>query len=90
MQGSHRRPAAMDRNAPERRVRDLGRLLPLGPEEIADESPRARRRVLALLRRALRAQRCRGLAGHWSYDLARHAQLLAAYRAEVAAEGARN
>ena len=67
------------------RQRDLLRLLPLWPHEIADETPAARRRVIALLRRALRAERQRGLAGHWTYDLSRHAQLLAAYRSEVAA-----
>jgi hypothetical protein len=37
------------------------------------------------LRRALRAERQRGIGGHWSYDLARHAQLLHAYRAEAKA-----
>jgi hypothetical protein len=42
-------------------------------------------RLLAKLRRALRAERQRGLGGHWAYDLARHAQLLRAYRAETAA-----
>jgi hypothetical protein len=60
------------------------RLLPLWPHEVADRSPAGRRRVLSLLRRALRAERKRGLAGHWSYDLSRHAQLLALYRAECA------
>ena len=37
-------------------------------------------RLLAVLRRALRAERNRGLTGHWTYDLSRHAQLLAIYR----------
>lgn len=64
------------------REQTLLRLLPLWPHEISDESPTGRRRVLALLRRALRAERKRGLAGHWTYDLSRHAQLLALYRAE--------
>lgn len=36
------------------------------------------------MRRALRLERQRGRAGHWAYDLARHAQLLRAYRSEVA------
>jgi len=40
--------------------------------------------VLAKLRRALRAERRRGLAGHWSYDLNRHVGLLSAYRGEQA------
>jgi hypothetical protein len=67
------------------RQRDLVRLLPLWPHEVADETPEGRRRIVALLRRALRAERQRGLAGHWTYDLSRHAQLLAAYRSELAA-----
>jgi hypothetical protein len=67
------------------RVRELSRLLPLWPDEIADESPGARRRLVAIMRRALRAERQRGIGGHWTYDLARHAQLLEAYRTELAA-----
>lgn len=65
----------------------LMRLLPLWPHEVADRSPAGRHRVQALLRRALRAERRRGLAGHWTYDLSRHAQLLALYRAECDAPG---
>lgn len=70
------------------RARDLPRLLPMWPWEmkIADAAQHAR--LLARLRRALREERRRGLGGHWSYDLARHAQLLAAYRAEVFLLGA--
>jgi uncharacterized protein YbjT (DUF2867 family) len=64
------------------RARDLPRLLPLWPEEIADPSPLARWRLARVLARALRRERQRGVAGHWSYDLARHAALLKAYRAE--------
>jgi hypothetical protein len=58
------------------------RLLPLWPSEVADRSPEGRRKLLSVLRRALRAERNRGLAGHWAYDLSRHAQLLAIYREE--------
>jgi hypothetical protein len=67
----------------ERRT-ELRRLLPLWPHELADESPEGRRRILAKLRRALRAERRRGLAGHWTYDLARHVELLRVYRLELA------
>ena len=82
--------AALDLNASEAdagyvRARDLPRLLPLWPHELAATTNADRARLLARLRRALRAERQRGLAGHWTYDLARHAQLLRAYRAEVAA-----
>jgi hypothetical protein len=67
------------------RARDLPRVLPLWPHELTVTTNADHARLLARLRRALRAERQRGLAGHWTYDLARHAQLLRAYRAEVAA-----
>ena len=67
-------------------MRDLQRLLPMWPTEIADESADARRRLMTKLRRALREERRRGLAGHWAYDLARHAALFRAYQTELAAE----
>lgn len=66
------------------RASDLARLLPLWPEELADASVAGRRRLIARLCRALRAERSRGLAGHWTYDLARHAQLRTALDAELA------
>jgi hypothetical protein len=77
----HPTPAAYDR----RRI--LARLLPLWPHELEDESPEGRRRILAKLRRALRAERRRGIAGHWTYDLARHVELLWVYREETNAMG---
>jgi len=67
------------------RGRSLPRLLPLWPEQIADTSLAGRRRIIALMQRALRAERCRGRAGHWTYDLARHAALHRAYLRERAA-----
>jgi hypothetical protein len=67
------------------RARDLPKLLPLWPSELEVPSQADHARLLAKLRKALRAERQRGLGGHWAYDLARHSQLLRAYRAEVAA-----
>lgn len=67
------------------RDRDLPRLVALWPQELADVTPAGRHRLLLMLRRALREERRRGIAGHWCYDLARHAGLLAAYRHEAAA-----
>jgi len=64
------------------RSRHLARLLPIGPDEIADESATARRGILAKLSRALRAERNRGRSGHWTYDLNRHLALCQAYAAE--------
>ena len=87
--GSRRSPcprAATPAEAPPRycRSRDLPRLLALWPNGLEDLSPQAHARLVAKLRAALRAERMRGLGGHWSYDLARHRQLLVAYRAEHA------
>jgi hypothetical protein len=62
----------------------LAAVLPLWPRDLADDSPRGRRRILARLRRALRAERRRGLSGHWTYDLPRHAELLRLYRLALA------
>ncbi len=64
------------------RGRHLPRLLPVGPEEIADISASGRQSILRRLARALRAERNRGRAGHWSYDLNRHIALAQAYTAE--------
>lgn len=62
---------------------DLGRLLPLWPAELAAERKEDRLRLLSRLRRALKDERRRGLAGHWAYDVARHAQLVDAYRSAL-------
>ena len=64
------------------RSRHLPRVLPVGPADIADDSERGRRRILARLARALRAERVRGRGGHWTYDLNRHIALAEAYAAE--------
>ncbi len=64
------------------RKRHLPRILPIGPQEIADESDAARRKIVARLAKALRAERIRGRAGHWTYDLNRHIALRQAYAAE--------
>jgi hypothetical protein len=58
--------------------------LALWPHEIEDESFSGSQKILARLRQALRAERRRGLSGHWTYDLARHVELLRVYRAELA------
>jgi hypothetical protein len=64
------------------RRRHLPRLLPVGPAELTDDSTAARRRIVARLACALRAERNRGRAGHWTYDLNRHIGLSQAYAAE--------
>jgi hypothetical protein len=75
------RPAATRYN----RATDLVRLLPLWPDELADDSIAGRTKVVRLLERAMRAERQRGVGGHWAYDLSRHANLMWALRAERAA-----
>ena len=64
------------------RRRHLPRILPVGPAEVADVSPSGIRSILARLARALRAERSRGRAGHWTYDLNRHIALAQAYESE--------
>ena len=66
------------------RLRDLPRLVPLPAADLEVSTPERHARLLGLLRRALRAERRRGEAGHWAYDLGRHAALLGAYRIEQA------
>lgn len=68
-----------------RRRHELGRFLPLWPDELNDLTACGRERVIRLLSRALRHERRRGQAGHQAYDLARHAALLRIYKAEVRA-----
>jgi hypothetical protein len=80
--GPHTAPVQRARRPYDRRT-ELPRVLPLWPHELNDESPDGRRTVVAKLRRALRAERRRGIAGHWTYDLSRHVELLRVYRLEL-------
>jgi hypothetical protein len=57
------------------RDRTLAALLPLWPHEIEDRSLAGQQHVCRLLAAALRRERQRGIAGHWTYDLARHGAL---------------
>jgi hypothetical protein len=72
----------MDR--PPRHLRSLPQLLTVAPSEIADRSFYGRTALIAKLARVLAAERARGLAGHWTYELARHRALLVVYRREKA------
>ena len=64
------------------RRRMLPRLIPVGPEELGDESREGRAVIVGRLMRALRGERVRGRAGHWSYSLDRHIGLVQALAAE--------
>jgi hypothetical protein len=77
-------PRSYDRRA------ELPRVLPLWPHELDDETSAGRRNIVCKLRRALRAERRRGIAGHWTYDLSRHVELLRIYRLELASSGLRD
>lgn len=60
----------------------LAFLIPAGQGEIAVSNEAPGRKLLLQLARALRSERSRGRAGHWTYDLNRHIGLAQAYRAE--------
>jgi hypothetical protein len=64
------------------RGRMLVRLLPVGPDDIVGSEPETTRGIVLKLARALRTERARGRAGHWTYDLNRHMGLLQALKAE--------
>jgi hypothetical protein len=66
------------------RERDLRRLIRATPGEVGSTDAATRRALLARLARALRGERNRGRAGHWTYDLNRHIALRQAYEAERA------
>ena len=70
------------------RRRMLPRLIAIGPEELADDSREGRAAVIARLLGALRGERARGRAGHWSYSLDRHIGLVQALAAERRHRGA--
>jgi len=70
--------------ATDARTRRLARLVPLWPSEIESTDVAAAEHVVAALERALRGERRRGRAGHWSYDLNRHMALSRALREERA------
>ena len=60
----------------------LPRVMAIGPDEIADRGEDTARRIVRRLAAALRSERARGRAGHWTYDLNRHVALIRAYKAE--------
>jgi len=65
-----------------RRETVLPRLLPMTMTDLGDDSVESSRRLCLRLLSALRRERSRGRAGHWSYDINRHIGLLQAYKAE--------
>jgi len=66
------------------RTEQLPGLIGLWPRELQDYSYPGTCRIAALLRKALRAERNRGRAGHWTYNLNRHLALIEALKHERA------
>ena len=64
------------------RARHLPRVIPIGPEELVNESEYGSRLIVAKLALALQAERTLGRRGHWAYDLNRHIALAEAHEAE--------
>ena len=66
------------------RTRDLPRLVPMWPSEMAaaDASVAGHLKLIGLLAKALRIERRCGVAGRWTYDAGRHRNLVAAIAAE--------
>lgn len=62
----------------------LPRLIPWDTAFVASDRDIDTARICQALARALRSERNRGRAGHWTYDLNRHIGLLQAFRAERA------
>jgi len=67
------------------RERDLPRLIAVWPGEVADQSRTGTIFLIRKLKNALRSERQRGRAGHWSYDLGRHLGLAKALKMELSA-----
>jgi hypothetical protein len=77
-------PTAKPFARPYDRLAQLPRLIGLWPSEMQDFSAAGTTKILALLRKALRAERARGRAGHWTYDLNKHLALAESLKAERA------
>jgi hypothetical protein len=65
------------------RARDLPTLIRVDPSDRRADTPEGTELILSRLERALRAERNRARAGHWTYDLNRHIALRQAWLAET-------
>lgn len=74
---------SLARDSEEARDRDLKRLLPLCAYDVKDKTRESLLQLTAALRKALRQERQRGIAGDWTYSIQRHKALLARYRCEI-------
>ncbi len=67
---------------PFQRESELPKLIGIWPSDLEDTSLENAAKIVALLRKMLRAERQRGRTGHWAYDLNRHLTLAEALKAE--------
>lgn len=65
------------------RSKDLAKLLPLWPKELADETMKGTETIIKKIRQAIRLERKNGRLGHWSYNLNRHVALINALKEET-------
>lgn len=65
------------------RLTNLIRLLPIPAAEIRENTRTTAKKIMSRLRSALRQERKRGRAGHWTYDLNRHIALYQALNTEI-------
>jgi len=63
------------------RIRKLGGLIPLWPNEL-EPTLTARATLIGTLRQILKAERARGLANSFAYDLPRHRALMREFHRE--------
>lgn len=66
------------------RARQLPSLIPIDRCELSDMSAETTQSLILRLEQALRAERARGRAAHWSYSLTKHIGIIQALRAERA------
>jgi len=69
------------------RKRHLPRLIPCAPGDLETPSRETRQAIVDRLAAALEAERRRGRARCWTYDLNRHIALAQAYAAETSGDG---
>lgn len=66
------------------RAKDLVSLLALWPSEVSDTTIKGTQNIISKIQRALRRERKRANAKHWTYSLTRHLGLIKALKQEQA------
>ncbi len=63
------------------RLRDIPRVYGVWPDELKDDLI-SRTKLVAKMETACRAERQRGIANHWAYEIARHTAMVAILKQE--------